>query len=83
MCVTICGMVPYFTIDVNAPFAAAYSTIGVHWAGKVVAVGALAGIITSLLVNLFGQIRLLFTLGREGLLPESLVRFNQPNLSNI
>lgn len=65
MCVTIVGMVSTDAIDINAPFAVAYADIGMRWAGKIVAIGAIAGIVTSLLVNLFGQARLLYCLGRE------------------
>lgn len=78
MCVTICGMVLWKQIDRDAPFAVAFHSIGMAWAGKVVAAGALAGIVTSLLVNLYGQIRLWMTLGRERLVPEWLVRPSLP-----
>ena len=78
MCVVICGMVRWSDIDLNAPFAVAFNTVGVLWAGRVVAAGALAGIVTSLLVALFGQIRLWMTLGRERLVPEAIVRASQP-----
>lgn len=73
MCATIVGMTPWQEIDLNTPFSAAYAAVGWPWAGKIVAVGALMGIVTSLLVNLYGQIRLLMTLGREGLLPPQCV----------
>lgn len=74
MCVTIVGMVPWNEIDVDTPFSAAYSQIGWPWAGKIVAMGAIMGIVTSLLMSLFGQIRLLMCLGRERMLPARVVR---------
>ena len=74
MCVTIVGMVHWSEIDLDAPFAAAFDAVGMAWAGKIVAAGALAGIVTSLLVTLYGEVRLWMTLGRERLLPERLVR---------
>jgi hypothetical protein len=67
-------MVLWKQIDKDAPFAVAFHSIGMAWASKVVSAGALAGIVTSLLVNLFGQIRLWMTLGRERLVPEWIVR---------
>ena len=73
MCVTIVGMVPWQEINIDTPFSSAYSDIGWTWAGKVVAIGALTGIVTSLLMSLFGQIRLLMCLGRERMLPARLV----------
>ncbi len=44
------GMQPYTEIDVNAPYAAAFTAVGWGWATKLVAAGALTGIVTSLLV---------------------------------
>ena len=73
MCVTIVGMVPWQEINIDTPFSSAYSDIGWTWAGKVVAIGALTGIVTSLLMSLFGQIRLLMCLGRERMLPAHVV----------
>jgi amino acid transporter len=67
-------MVRWSEIDSNAPFAIAFDRVDMRWAGKVVAAGALAGIVTSLLVTLFGQVRLWMTLGRERLVPVSIVR---------
>lgn len=74
MCATIVGMVPWQDIDVDAPFAAAYAAAGMPWAARVVALGALLGITTCLLVSLFGQIRLWMALGRARLVPSVCVR---------
>lgn len=76
MCATIVGMVPWQDIDVDTPFAAAYAAVGMPWAGRVVSVGALLGIVTCLLVSLFGQVRLWMALGRARLLPEACVRLS-------
>ena len=73
MCVVICGMQRWDKLDADAPFAVAFGSVGMHWAGKIVAAGALLGIVTSLLVTLYGQIRLWLTLGRERFLPAPLV----------
>jgi amino acid transporter len=43
------------------------------WAEKIVSIGALAGIVTSLLGSLLGQARIYVTLGRQYLLPAWLV----------
>ncbi|MGZ4857699.1 MAG: amino acid permease, partial [Methanobacteriaceae archaeon] len=64
------GMVPYYLFkNTAAPVAFALKTVGVKWADIVVSVGALAGITSVLLVNLFGQTRIFFAMSRDGLLP--------------
>jgi hypothetical protein len=77
MCATICGMQPYGQIDLDAPFAAAFERVGMGWARRLVAAGALAGIVTSLLVSLMGQARIYVTLGRARLLPPWFARVRQ------
>ena len=44
-----------------------------RWAGRIVSLGALTGIVTSVLVNLLGQSRILVALGRQHLLPPWIV----------
>ncbi len=63
----------YDTIDLNAPFAVAFDQVGLGWAQRVVAAGALTGIVTSLLGSLLGQARIYVTLGRQALAPAWLV----------
>lgn len=82
MCVVICLMVPYNQINVNAPFSEAFrhiltiasnpstaKKVFLNVASRIVSVGALTGIVTSLLVSLLGQARIYVVLGREALLP--------------
>lgn len=66
-------MQPYWAIDIHAPFSVAFDAVGMHWARIIVALGALAGILTSLLGSLLGQARIYVTLGRQQLLPPWLV----------
>ena len=74
MSLTLVGMLPYATIDPDAPFAVAFSQRGIKWANGVVAAGALMGIVTSIVVSLYSQTRLLMVLGRERLLPPAFGR---------
>jgi APA family basic amino acid/polyamine antiporter len=69
MCAVITGMVSSDKIDTDAPFAVAFRSSGMGWAESIVSAGALAGITTSLLVNLLGQPRIYMTMSRDGLLP--------------
>ncbi len=63
------GMVPYYLLGGAAPVAFALNAVGVHWAGIVISVGALAGLTSVILVGFFGQSRVFYAMARDGLLP--------------
>jgi APA family basic amino acid/polyamine antiporter len=63
------GMVPYDTIDIDAPIVAAFSERGLGVASVIISVGALAGITSVLLVMMLSQARVLLAMARDGLLP--------------
>lgn len=52
--------------------ATAFELNGVHWAAKVISIGALAGLTTVVMVLLLGLSRVLFAMARDGLLPRRL-----------
>jgi APA family basic amino acid/polyamine antiporter len=54
--------------------ATAFSLNGVDWAANIISVGALAGLTTVVMVLMLGQIRVLFAMSRDGLLPHGLSR---------
>lgn len=65
------GVLPYTAYKNNAaPVAYALSQIGISWGSALVAVGAVTGITSVLLVMTFGATRILFSLSRDGLLPK-------------
>lgn len=55
----------------------ANAAVGGTWAGNVIAVGAIISIFSVVLVTLYGQTRILFAMGRDGLLPPLFTRVNQ------
>jgi len=65
------GMVPSGQIDVDAPVAAAFHSVGVTWAEFVISLGAVAGITSVMLVLMLSQPRVLLAMARDGLLPTS------------
>jgi APA family basic amino acid/polyamine antiporter len=81
------GLVPVAAIDVHAPVAEALNRVGYRWGAALVAVGALAGITSVLLVMMLGQIRIFFAMSRDGLLSPRLAaihsRFQTPSLATI
>ncbi|MFB9904790.1 amino acid permease [Allokutzneria oryzae] len=61
---------------VRANLATAFSDAGINWLGinwsTIIAVGALAGLTTVVMVLLLGQSRVLFAMSRDGLIPRGL-----------
>lgn len=62
------GIVPYTQLNVDSPVAWALSQLGYTWSSTLVATGVLAGLITVLLVLLYGLTRILFAMSRDGLI---------------
>ena len=66
------GIVPYNLLDVPAPIALAADMMGLKWFAVLVKIGAIAGLSSVMLVLLYGQTRIFYTMSRDGLLPKSL-----------
>ena len=81
------GLVPYSQIDIHAPVAEALRLVGYKWGAAVVAMGAVAGITSVLVVMMLGQIRVFFAISRDGLLGPWLSvvhpRFGTPHHATI
>ena len=60
-----------------ATLATAFTAVGVDWAANVIAIGALAGLTTVVLVLLLGQSRIIFAMSRDGLLPRGLAKVDE------
>jgi APA family basic amino acid/polyamine antiporter len=80
------GILPYSELNVASPVSYSLIKIGLGWAGAIVAVGAIAGLTTVLLVMLYGQSRVFFAMSRDGLLPAVFSKvhptFRTPYLSS-
>lgn len=68
------GIVPYPELDNPAPIAMAVNRIGLPWFAVLVKIGAIAGISSVMLVLLYGQTRIFYTMARDGLLPPTFAR---------
>src|SRR5471030_847943 len=81
------GIVPYASLDNPAPIATAVNQIGLPWFAILVKIGAIAGLSSVMLVLLYGQTRIFYTMSRDGLLPSSLAsvhrRFKTPWINTI
>jgi len=81
------GLVPYDQLNVSAPIAKGVDAIGLPWLAVLVKLGALAGLTTVILVLLYGQGRIFFSMAEDGLLPAAFARVHprlqSPYLSQL
>ena len=75
--VTLTGIIPYLQLDPRAPVASALKQLGLSWLEFWVVLGALMGMISSLLVYQLGQARIWFAMSRDGLLPPAFSRVHR------
>lgn len=68
------GIVPFNLLNVKDPVAFALTFINQDWAAGFISLGAIVGITTVLIVMMFGQTRLFYSVSRDGLLPKLLSR---------
>ena len=81
------GLVPYADLNVSDPIAKGVDVIGATWFAILVKIGALTGLTTVILVLLYGQSRIFFTMSEDGLLPRLFAQvhptLNTPYRSQI
>jgi basic amino acid/polyamine antiporter, APA family len=63
------GLVPYAELAVPDPIAKGVDAIGLAWFSVLIKLGALIGLTTVILVLLYGQSRIFFTMSHDRLLP--------------
>ncbi|GGA86635.1 amino acid permease [Ornithinibacillus halotolerans] len=73
------GMVPFTNLNVSDPVSFAMEMVNQDWIAGFISLGAITGMITVILVLLYGGTRLLFALGRDQLLPKKMARLNKKN----
>ena len=69
-------MVPFYELNVAFPVAFAVDSVGLQWAGVIISFGALAGLTTVLLVQMYGQTRVFYAMSRDGLIPGAFTRLH-------
>ncbi|MGH3356071.1 MAG: amino acid permease [Nocardioidaceae bacterium] len=74
MAVVLVGLRPYDELATGAPVSDALESVGIGWAASAVNLGGLLAFTTVIMVVLIGQSRVLFAMGRDGLLPTGLGR---------
>ena len=61
-------LVPYYDIDVNAPFPSAFDYAGLMWAVYIISIGSFCGLSTSLITGMFTLPRAVYAMAEDGLL---------------
>ncbi len=81
------GIVPYQKLGVPDPLAIAVDAMHRHWLALMIKIGAVTGLCSVMLVLLYGQSRIFYTMSRDGLLPRVFhvlhPRFRTPWLGTI
>ena len=76
MALTLTGIVPYTELGVAHPVVVALRVMGMPMLEGVIEVGALAGLTSVVLVQLYAQSRILYTMARDGFLPRGLTQLH-------
>jgi basic amino acid/polyamine antiporter, APA family len=70
------GIVPYKELGTPSPVSDALLRIGLNWAAGIIALGAIAGLTTVMLILYYALTRILFSISRDGLLPPFFAGIN-------
>lgn len=63
------GLVPFQEIISENAVPGALASVGIYWGSALVGTGAILGMMSTLLVVLYGQVRVFMVMSRDGLLP--------------
>lgn len=74
--IVLTGMVKYTKLNVGNPVTFALQMVHQNWAASIIAVGALAGMATMMISTMYSSSRLVYSIGRDGLLPKALGKIN-------
>ncbi len=72
VCLVLTAMVDYRTLSEGAPISDAFKQVGLDWAAVLVAIAAIAGLTSVILVDLVAMGRIGYALCRDGLLPAAV-----------
>ena len=61
-------MVPYYAIDISAPFPTAFQEVGIIWAVYIISIGSFCGLSTALITTMFALPRSVYAMAEDGLL---------------
>ncbi len=70
------GIVPFTELNNAQPLAQALKLNGSNIGSALVATGAVAGMTTVIMINIYGQSRIFYVIARDGLLPKALAKIH-------
>ncbi|WP_155590667.1 APC family permease [Lysinibacillus cavernae] len=70
------GIVSYHDLNVSDPVSYVMQLVHQDWIAGIISLGAVVGMMTVILVMSYGGTRLLYALGRDGLLPKSMAELS-------
>lgn len=71
------GMVPYKEILSENAVPGALARVGIRWGSALVGVGAILGMISTIIAVLYGQIRVFMAMSRDGLIPKVFSKIHE------
>lgn len=77
------GIVPYTNLNVADPVSFAMQVIDQEWAAGIISLGAVIGMMTVILVMMYGGTRLLMAFARDGLMPKMLAQLSEKRKTPI
>ena len=78
--VVLTGMVPYTKLDVANPVSFALQVVHQDWMAGLLSIGALVGMFTMMVTMTYSSSRLVYSVGRDGLLPSQLSKLDKQGL---
>lgn len=70
------GMVPFKEIISENAVPGALARVGIRWGSALVGVGAILGMISTMIAVLYGQIRVFMVMSRDGLIPKAISKIH-------
>lgn len=70
-------LVPYWSINPNATFPAAFDSLELYWIKYLVSIGALCGMTTTLFGSLYSLPRCIYAMADDGLVFKFLAKVNK------
>ena len=74
--VVLTGLVKYTKLDVANPVAYALEMVHQDWIAELLSIGALIGVFTMMVTMIYSSSRLIYSIGRDGLLPSFLAKLD-------